>query len=41
VGYHEPEPINLSRGHTDPTKYYSIQKAKKIPSSFIFVCKKK
>lgn len=41
VGYHEPKPKNLSRGHDDPTKYYSIQKAEKIPCSFIFVCKKK
>jgi hypothetical protein len=40
VGYHEPKPKNLSRGHDDPTKYYSIQKAEKIPCSFIFVCKK-
>lgn len=41
VGYHEPKPKNLSRGHGDPVKYYSIQKAEKIPCSFIFVCKKK
>lgn len=40
VGYHEPKPKNLSRGHDDPAKYYSIQKAEKVPCSFIFVCKK-
>ena len=40
VGYHEPKPKNLSRGHDDPTKYYSIQKAEKVPCSFIFVCKR-
>lgn len=39
-GYYEPEPIDLSRGFEDPTKYYSIQKAKLLPSTFIFVCKK-
>ncbi|MFH1601901.1 MAG: class I SAM-dependent methyltransferase [Candidatus Shapirobacteria bacterium] len=41
AGYHEPKPKNLSRGHNDPTRHYSIQKAKKVPCSFIFVCKKK
>jgi SAM-dependent methyltransferase len=40
VGYYEPKPKNLSRGHDDPTRYYSLQKAEKIPCSFIFVCKK-
>lgn len=40
VGYYEPKPINLARGHSDPKKYYSIQKAKLIPSSFIFECVK-
>lgn len=40
VGYHEPKPKNLHRGHDDPKEYYSIQKAEKIPCSFIFVCKK-
>lgn len=40
VGYYEPAPRNLSRGHNDPTKYYSIQKASLVPSSFIFVCRK-
>jgi len=38
IGYHEPAPKNLNRGHDDPEKYYSIQKAKKMPCSFIFVC---
>lgn len=40
VDYYEPEPKNLSRGHIDPIKYYSIQKAEKVPATFIFVCKK-
>lgn len=40
VGYHEPKPKNLSRGFDDPKKYYSIQKAEKVPATFIFVCKK-
>jgi SAM-dependent methyltransferase len=40
IGYHEPAPKNLERGSEDPTRYYSIQKAKKVPSTFIFVCQK-
>jgi len=40
AGYHEPKPKDLSRGSDDPKKYYSIQKAEKVPASFIFVCKK-
>ncbi len=40
IGYHEPKPKTLDRGSEDPTKYYSIQKAEKVPCSFIFVCKK-
>lgn len=40
IGYHEPKPRDLSRGHTDPAKYYSIQKAEKVPSTMIFVCRK-
>ncbi len=40
VGYHEPKPKTLDRGSEDPTKYYSIQKAEKVPATFIFVCKK-
>jgi len=40
VGYHEPKPKNLDRGFDDPNKYYSIQKAEKVPASFIFVCRK-
>ena len=41
VGYYEPEPIDLARAHSDPEKYYSIQKARLVPSSFIFECIKK
>lgn len=41
IGYHEPKPRDLSRGQTDPSRYYAIQKAEKVPCSFIFVCKKK
>ncbi len=41
IAYYEPKPKNLNRGYDDPTRYYSIQKAKKVPCSFIFVCKKK
>lgn len=40
VAYHEPKPKSLFRGHKDPTQYYSIEKAEKVPCSFIFVCKK-
>lgn len=40
IAYHEPKPKNLDRGSEDPNKYYSIQKAEKIPATFIFVCKK-
>jgi len=40
VGYHEPPPKNLDGGHDDPTKYYSIQKAKIIPATLIFDCRK-
>jgi SAM-dependent methyltransferase len=40
IGYHEPQPKNLDRGSTDPAKHYSIQKAEKVPATFIFVCKK-
>lgn len=40
IGYHEPSPRNMRRGSDDPHKHYSIQKADKIPSSFIFVCQK-
>ncbi len=39
-GFHEPEPKTLDRGSEKPTKYYAIQKAKKVPCSFIFVCTK-
>jgi len=40
IGYHEPKPKDLSWGHNDSMRYYSIQKAEKIPCSFIFVCEK-
>lgn len=40
TGYHEPKPKDLSRGHDDPGKHYSIQKAEKVPATFIFVCRK-
>lgn len=40
IGYHEPAPKNLDHGHNAPEKYYSIQKAERIPCSFIFVCQK-
>lgn len=40
IGYHEPKPKNLDRGFEKPNKYYSIQKAEKVPATFIFVCKK-
>ena len=40
IGYHEPSPVNLDRGSKDPKKHYSIQKAKKVPATFIFVCRK-
>lgn len=39
-GYYEPEPANMDRGFDDPTKYYSIQRAKLLPSTFIFACRK-
>lgn len=38
--FHEPKPKTLDRASEDPTKYYSIQKAEKVPCSFIFVCTK-
>lgn len=38
--YHEPKPVNLLRGYEDPEEYYSIQKAEKVPATFIFVCRK-
>jgi SAM-dependent methyltransferase len=41
IGYHEPRPKNLDRGSEDPTKHYAIEKARKVPATFIFVCKKK
>ncbi len=40
IGYYEPEPKNMEFGSEDLAKYYSIEKAKKVPATFIFVCKK-
>lgn len=40
IGYHEPKPKTLDHGFEDPTRYYAMQKAEKIPCSFIFVCRK-
>lgn len=40
VGYYEPKPVNLKRGYKDPKMYYSVQKAKKVPATYIFVCRK-
>ncbi len=40
VGFHEPQPVDLRRGSEDPSKYYAIQKAQKVPCTSIFVCKK-
>mgnify|MGYP007071607232 CR=1 FL=1 len=41
IGYHEPAPKNLEWGSSDPKKYYSIEKAQKVPATFIFVCRKR
>lgn len=38
--YYEPKPKTLERGSEDPTRFYAMQKAEKIPCSFIFVCRK-
>ncbi len=40
IGYHEPVPSGSDKAYDNPTRYYSIQKAEKVPSSFIFVCRK-
>ncbi|MFA6158755.1 MAG: class I SAM-dependent methyltransferase [Candidatus Paceibacterota bacterium] len=40
VGYHEPAAGSSDKIYDDPVRYYSIQKAEKVPSSFIFVCRK-
>lgn len=40
IGFYEPAPKTLDRGSEDPSKYYAIQKAKKVPCTFIFVCQK-
>lgn len=41
VGYYEPAPESTSEEYDSQTRYYSIKKAQKVPSSFIFVCKKR
>lgn len=40
TGYYEPEPIDMNRGFAEPDRYYSIDKAKKVPATMIFVCQK-
>ncbi|MEK7646300.1 MAG: class I SAM-dependent methyltransferase [Patescibacteria group bacterium] len=40
VGYHEPQPRNTRHGSGDPHRHYSIEKAKMIPATCIFVCRK-
>lgn len=40
LNYYEPEPKNMDWGSDNPSNYYAIQKAKKVPTTFIFVCKK-
>lgn len=40
TGYYEPKPKTLARGFEDPQKYYAIQKAEKVPATFIFACRK-
>jgi SAM-dependent methyltransferase len=39
-GYYEPKPKTLEGGSEDISRYYAIQKAEKVPCSFIFVCTK-
>ncbi|KKU51290.1 MAG: hypothetical protein UX72_C0022G0004 [Parcubacteria group bacterium GW2011_GWA2_47_10] len=40
IGYLEPEPRKATRQSKDRKRYYSIYKAKMIPSTMIFVCEK-
>jgi len=40
IGYYEPKPKNLDHANNNPERHYSIQKAEKVPASFIFVCEK-
>lgn len=40
IEYHEPKPLDSHWGQEDPTRYYAIQKAQKVPCTFLFVCKK-
>jgi hypothetical protein len=30
----------MERGETDPARYYAVEKARLVPASFIFVCRK-
>jgi SAM-dependent methyltransferase len=42
IGYYEPKPKTLDRAYEDPARYYySIQRAEKVPCTFIFACRKK
>lgn len=40
VNYHEPKPKNGDWGAKELTRYYTLEKASKVPCSFIFVCQK-
>jgi SAM-dependent methyltransferase len=40
INYLEPKPVDLHWAHTDKKKYYSLAKARLVPSGFIFVCRK-
>ena len=38
-GYHEPAPVTLAHGTEDPTRHYSMQKARIVPVTMIWECK--
>lgn len=38
--YLEPEPVSTAQRYADPRKYYSTARAKLIPATMIFVCRK-
>ena len=40
TGYYEPKPKTNEERYWDPKKYYSTKKAKLVPCSFIFKCRK-
>lgn len=40
IGYFEPEPKDLSRSKADPTSTYHIEKAKRLPATVIYSCRK-